>query len=862
MPVEFLTPEYQARYGQFAGPVSAQQLARSFELSETDAIQVGRYRGAHNRLGFAVQLGTVRFLGTFITDLTTVPENVVDYVARQIGVDSRVFQRYVHADRRWAHALDIRHTYGFRPFSDPQSQWRFVRWLYTYIWLHPDGSRSIFQEATAYLIDHKILLPGVTTLAARVVQVRDRAQSHLWARLAALPTHGQRVALEDLLLTHPTWAPVGLEQLRHPVTRVTARGLIDACARVDRLRALGSSAWNVSTLPPRRLRALAGYAETSRPQALAQLIERRRQATLVAFAVVFTTSAQDDLVILFLQWLRDRAARAERRSEWLHAHRREALDRASLRLREVSAVLLDPTTPDGAVRARVFSKTSKTALRSAMRQTETATAAPFDRSVDRIRDFATVGRVLPRLFQVLSFQATPAGQSTLDAWRFVGEHGRPTDKAWTRAPTGGLTTPWRAVVMNSRGEVRPPQYTSWMLERLRDGIRDHDIYLHGSERFGDPRAQLLTGRAWSRARPQLLRSSRLGSTADSVLGPLAGALDRAYRETAAHWPDNPAVRMRPSPGGSRLVFHPRDRVTEPVSRRELGRRVGQLLPRPMLPDLLLEVNRWTGFADAFTPVGDTTSRVTDLTVSVCAVLLAQACNIGLAAVVDPARPALAQDRLYGIRQNFFRADTLAAANGVLVKYQGDLPLAHLWGDGDVVSTDGLRVAASGSTILRGAAQDDLAATRRDVSYYTLRNDQFMGLNAVVMPGTIRDAVHLLEGLLGSETAVGIREVMTDFTGRTDIIFGLFGLLGYQFSPRLRDVGQAPLYRMDNDAHYGPLDDLPRHLIRRELIIRHWEDMLRVAGSLRLGTVNATSLIRTLQHGRRPIALGQAIGELG
>lgn len=861
MGVHFLTPEYQARYGQFAGPVSAQQLARYFELNERDLIQARRYRGAHNRLGFAVQLGTVRFLGTFVADLTTVPENVLAYVARQLAVDARVFQGYVHADRRWAHAADIRRIYGFRQFSDPVARWRFLRWLYTYVWIHPDGVSAIVREATAYLIDHQILLPGVTTLIARIVQVRDRAQRHLWTRLAVLPTPAQRAALDDLLVAHPPMPSTELERLRNPVTEISARGLFDACDRVDRLRALGSAGWKIAGLPTRRLRALAGYAETSRPRTIAQLTEPRRRATLVAFAAVFTALAQDDLTALLLQWLSDRTVRAERRREWMRVHRRETFERASLRLREASAVLLDPGTPDEAVRARVFSTTSKAALRSAMRQTDSTTTDGYGRYADRNGDLSTLGRVLPRIAEVLPLEATPAGQATLAAWRFVAEHGFHTQKVWAGAPTGGLL-PARHEVMNSHGEVRPAPYTNWMLERLRDGLLAHDIYLRGSEAFGDPHSELLTGAAWRKARPQVLRSLRLGSRADTALAPLAGALDRAYRETASHWVGNDAVHLRSSPGGSELLFHPHDRAPDPKARRDVQRRVSRLLPRPTLSDLLLEVNRWTGFADGFSVAGDTPSRLADLAVSVCAVLIAQACNIGIAAVVNPTRPGLSRDRLYWARQHLVRVDTLAAANTALVKYQGDLPLAHLWGDGAVVSTDGLRMVAPGSGILRRTGEDALGPSRPEVSYYTLRSDQFMGISAVVMPGSLRDAVFILEGLLGSEAALGVREVMTDFTGRTDIIFGLFGLLGYQFSPPVRDAGQALFYRVDPNADYGLLDDLSRHVIRRELISRHWEDMLRVAGSLKMGTVNATALIRTLQHGRRPGALGQAIGEWG
>jgi TnpA family transposase len=47
-----------------------------------------------------------------------------------------------------------------------------------------------------------------------------------------------------------------------------------------------------------------------------------------------------------------------------------------------------------------------------------------------------------------------------------------------------------------------------------------------------------------------------------------------------------------------------------------------------------------------------------------------------------------------------------------------------------------------------------------------------------------------------------------------------------------------------------------------LIAQNWEDLLRVAGSLKMGTVRASELIRALQRGNRCSLLARAIGELG
>ena len=63
-------------------------------------------RGSHNRLGYALQLCTVRFLGTFLSDPLAVPRLVVHHLARQLGQGRRNPEKYTLSVWRPLEPLD------------------------------------------------------------------------------------------------------------------------------------------------------------------------------------------------------------------------------------------------------------------------------------------------------------------------------------------------------------------------------------------------------------------------------------------------------------------------------------------------------------------------------------------------------------------------------------------------------------------------------------------------------------------------------------------------------------------------------------------------------------------------------------
>ena len=305
---------------------------------------------------------------------------------------------------------------------------------------------------------------------------------------------------------------------------------------------------------------------------------------------------------------------------------------------------------------------------------------------------------------------------------------------------------WQRQVLSRDGEIDRRAYTLCVLEQLVDSLRRRDVFVEKSDRWCDPRSKLLSGKDWQVARPKILKALGRSSDAKEEIGALVSELDTALRRTAENFPANAAVRIEPKNGRDTLTVTGLDKLEEPPSLIALREQVKALLPGVELPELLLEIHARTGFAHEFTHISFANARVEDLPISICAALIAEACNIGIEPLIHSDNPALTRGRLEWVQQNYIRAETLIRANARLVEEQTYIPLAQTWGGGEVASADGLRFVVPVRTINAGP-NPKYFHLGRGVTYYNFTSDQFTGFHSIVIPGTLRDSLYILEGLL-------------------------------------------------------------------------------------------------------------------
>jgi TnpA family transposase len=112
-----------------------------------------------------------------------------------------------------------------------------------------------------------------------------------------------------------------------------------------------------------------------------------------------------------------------------------------------------------------------------------------------------------------------------------------------------------------------------------------------------------------------------------------------------------------------------------------------------------------------------------------------------------------------------------------------------------------------------------------------------------------------------ESSIDIREHYTDTAGAIDHVFGLCHLLGFRYAPRIRDLADRRLYIVGARGAYKALDPVIGGALDLRVVGENWDEVLRLASSIKAGTVAPSAILRRLAAYPRQNALTKALKEI-
>jgi TnpA family transposase len=833
---------------------SEDELARHWNLTPADLAVIAACRGPDHRRRFALQLCMLRAHGRFFDDYRHAPIKIVNHLSRQLGLPPVLFlDRSSREPTERVQAKRIRRHLGLSRF-DKAAEARLREWLREGA-LEGRTAAELLGRAEERLHAWQIMLPGTSTLDRIVISVVAHTTTDLFATISGRLPEKLRAAIELLVEVPEGDARSSLFRLKDYPKSANAAVIKGDIVRLRLIEQLLETGEGLDDLDPRIIRQLGQLGRNYDAGDLRRFAKPKRDALVACYLIEARKTLLDQIVEmndLFLTGMNRRSRNAvENQRKSLRRRSRDGLHRVL-----------------GAVDALVAAEGSQTvtAFRDALGTPELIQAVIACRAYERLEErghldamlarYGTLRQYLPAFFG-LPFQAAAGSETLLRAIEILRALDAGTrDSLTTDDPHGFVPADWRPHLITG-GKLDRAIWEISLAVAVRDALRAGSLFLVQSREHVSFWNLVYDDRKWQQTREQAYQRLDLPTDGQTFLAKLTAELDQAVRAAERCLPGNRFAAVK----DGRLKLKQRDAMAIPRRLRELRATIGASLPRVRIEDLLQDVDEWCGFTRAFQPLGGYQPRGADPHRSLLATLIAHGTNLGLAAMSQSV-DTLTADALQDTSRWFLRDATIKAANTILVDHHHGLKLSGTWGDGSRSSSDGQRFAVERNSLLGSVYPRYFGYYDRALQLYTHTSDQHSVYGTQAISCAPREAGYVLDGILDNDTALAIREHTSDTNGFTEHLFGLCVLLGITFMPRLKDLPDQVLSRIDRDAEYGALQPLLRGRINIELILEQWDQLVRLAASLKDRLTPAHVVMQRLANANASDRLAGALSQLG
>ncbi|MBG9907133.1 Tn3 family transposase [Bacillus paranthracis] len=851
---ELLTLEQRQDFMQI--PEDEWILGTYFTFSKRDLEIVNKRRREENRLGFAVQLAVLRYPGWPYTHIKSIPESVIHYISKQIGATPSSISLYPQRENTlWDHLKELRSEYDFVTFTLREYRIAFKH-LHQLAFENGDAIH-LLHECIDFLRKNKIILPAITTLERMVWEARAMAEKKLFNTVSQSLTNEQKGKLEEIITSqHPSESnKTILGWLKEPPGHPSPETFLKVIERLEYIRGMELETVQISHLHRNRLFQLSRLGSRYEPYAFRDFQENKRYSILTVYLLHLTQELTDKAFEIHDRQILSLLSKGRKAQEEIQKQNGKKLNEKVIHFTNIGQALIKAKKEKLDVFEVLESVIEWNSFVSSVEEAqELARPDDYDYLDLLQKRFYSLRKYTPTLLRVLEFHSTKANEPLLQAVEIIrGMNESGKRQVPDNSPVDFISKRWKKHLYEDDGTtINRHYYEMAVLTELREHVRGGDVSIVGSRQYRDFEEYLFSEDTWNQTKENTRLSVSLSF--EDYMTERTSSLNKRLKWLATNSNKLDGVSLEKG----KLSIERLEKDV-PEEAKKFSASLYQMLPRIKLTDLLMDIAYITGFHEQFIHASNNRKPDKEETIIIMAALLGMGMNIGLSKMAE-ATPGLTYKQLANVSQWRMYEDAMNKAQAVLVNFHHKLQLSSYWGDGTTSSSDGMRMQIGVSSLHADA--NPHYGTGKGATIYRFTSDQFSSYYTKIIHTNSRDAIHVLDGLLHHETDLNIVEHYTDTAGYTDQIFGLTHLLGFKFAPRIRDLSDSKLFTIDKASEYPKLQVILRGQINTKVIKENYEDVLRLAHSIREGTVSASLIMGKLGSYSRQNSLATALREMG
>ena len=406
------------------------------------------------------------------------------------------------------------------------------------------------------------------------------------------------------------------------------------------------------------------------------------------------------------------------------------------------------------------------------------------------------------------------------------------------------------------GKVQRSAWEMGLAIGMKEALRSGDLYLPNSKQHVSFWDLLLDEHRWQETRETSYEDLQQPFQ-DSVRSTLILQFQQAVGEAEKLFGLGTFAEIKEG----KLKLKKDDKADIPEAVIKLQKVIDTSMPPIRIEQLLMEVDQKTNFSRHFLPVQQHHARPKNFYKTLISAVISQATNLGVVSMSASVKD-VSVDMLRHVLQYYMREETVKAASAELVNQHHQLPFSEIHGSGSLSSSDAQRFKIRADSLLAAYYPRYYGYYEKAIGIYTHVSDQYSVYSTQAISCSPREALYVLDGLLENNTILKIREHTTDTHGYTEIIFALCYLLGYYFMPRIRDLKDQQLYRVDRDVKYGVFTPLLNKTADIDIVEEQWDSMIHVVQSLKQRTAPAHVVVQRLTNSFPSDRLSKAFTNLG